>query len=289
MTDSDGLDLNAASACRRAAELLADSWQGALPEAPRVWLAAHLAGCADCAALDQTWRELGSLPAAQPSARQRERFQSMLEAAIAGQSAATAPAAARGWWGRFWNRAWFVTPAAVTAALCLAAGLGAGWWLRGAQLRPAPDQSKQIAALQQEVHTTGQLVVLSLLRQQSASERLRGVNWSYRLPAPDPKVTAALVNSLNTDPSPDVRLAALDALQQLAAPNQNSPLAPQIRAQLVDSFQYQKSPLVQIALVDSFVDTNDIEARALMESVRAGAQYDPQVRQRAAWSLTQWN
>jgi len=61
-----------------------------------------------------------------------------------------------------------------------------------------------------------QMVMLSLLKQQSASERLRGVNWSYQIEQPDEQVLSALLRALDSDPNVNVRLAAVDALQQFA-------------------------------------------------------------------------
>ncbi|MGH3185362.1 MAG: HEAT repeat domain-containing protein, partial [Streptosporangiaceae bacterium] len=147
-----------------------------------------------------------------------------------------------------------------------------------------PQAGAEIADLRQQVQNTQQLVVLSLLQQQSANDRLQGVSYSNRLQAADPQVQAALVRSLKYDSSPDVRLAALDALSRHGA-------EPEIQRQLVESFHYQQSPLVQIALVDSFVETRDRLARSLLEQVSRDTTYQPEVRQRAAWGLAQpaWN
>ena len=54
-----------------------------------------------------------------------------------------------------------------------------------------------------------QLVTLSLLQQQSAGDRLQGVNWSYRVEQPDTAVLAALLTTVNHDPNVNVRLAAV--------------------------------------------------------------------------------
>jgi len=51
-------------------------------------------------------------------------------------------------------------------------------------------------ALRQEVTSTRELVTLSLLREQSAAERLRGVDYTTRMPAMDPQVVSALVQAV---------------------------------------------------------------------------------------------
>ena len=53
-------------------------------------------------------------------------------------------------------------------------------------------QSSEVAQLRGEMYNMRQMVTLSLLQQQSASDRLRGVNWSYRVEQPDSEVLAAL-------------------------------------------------------------------------------------------------
>src|SRR5438105_13192920 len=86
-----------------------------------------------------------------------------------------------------------------------------------------------------------QMVVLSMLQQQSAGARLEGVTWSTRDQQLDPKVLSALLHTLRHDPSVDVRLAALDALSRHSA-------QPQVRTSVVNALQDQQSPLVQVAL-----------------------------------------
>lgn len=281
--------------CETAANLLPDYWQNGLDRpdraGDRVWLLQHLENCRDCAELTAFWRQMGALPAASPDPRQRARFDQMLAAYEEGLQAAQRrqPAARKSWFA-----GWMLRPMpAMAAALLMAAGVGAGllggWALHaGTAHANAAAASQEIADLRDQVQNTRQLVVLSLLQQQSASDRLQGVTYSARLPQADPKVSEALLRSLKYDSSPDVRLAALDALQRDA---QVPALGPGIRQGLVDAFAYQKSPLVQIALVDSFVQTRDQQAKVLLEQIQKDTQYLPEVRQRAAWGLSQptWN
>src|SRR5260370_32118610 len=84
----------------------------------------------------------------------------------------------------------------------------------------APDRG-QVAQLRNEVNSMKQLVTLSLLQQQNASDRLRGVTWSYRVEQSDSEVLGALLTTINHDPTVNVRLAAVDAIKTFA----DSPLA----------------------------------------------------------------
>ena len=54
------------------------------------------------------------------------------------------------------------------------------------------------------------------MQQQSASDRLRGVNYAYRVEQSDPEVLGALLTTVNHDPSVNVRLAAVDAVVSAA-------------------------------------------------------------------------
>ncbi|MGH9487259.1 MAG: hypothetical protein ACRD04_06665 [Terriglobales bacterium] len=271
--------MSASNDCERAAELLPELWNQEL-EAPgraadRLWLRQHLEGCAGCAGLAQVWQRLGALPEAAPAPAQRARFLHMLDAFEQGMAAAPKPAA--------WLR-WLPMPQpALALAALLIAGLVGGWFLRGARA-PAASTSAELAELRQEVLNTRQLAVLSLLRQSSPSDRLQGVSYSSGLIAADPSVMTALLNSLKYDPSPDVRLAALDVLTRRAT-------LPGLQQALVGSFAYQTSPLLQVAMVDSFVETGDPAAHALLRKISHDNRYNKEVRERAAWGLAQpeWN
>ena len=118
-----------------------------------------------------------------------------------------------------------------------------------------------------------QLVTLSLLQQQSAAERLRGVTWSYQTESSDMEVLGALLRTINTDPHVNVRLAAIDAVRNFA----NSPVA---RRRLVQALPKQTSPLAQIALVDTLVDLKQADAKRQIETLLGNPDLDPTVRER---------
>ena len=90
-------------------------------------------------------------------------------------------------------------------ALLLAGFLG------GRYLDRDTKENERMAAVQQELVYMRELVVVSMLKQQSPSERLQGVSFSMDQKQPDGKVLEALLHTLRYDNSVDVRLAALDA------------------------------------------------------------------------------
>ena len=125
-----------------------------------------------------------------------------------------------------------------------------------------------------------QLVALSLLQQQSASDRLRGVNFAYRVEQSDPQVLSALLTTVNHDPNTNVRLAAVDALRNFT----DNPIG---RKGLVQALAKQESPLVQIAIVDQIVELHEKSAAPAVQFLLASENLNPEVKQRAQWALKQ--
>jgi HEAT repeat protein len=137
-----------------------------------------------------------------------------------------------------------------------------------------------VAKLREEVHNMYQLVTISLLQQQSASERLRGLSWSQRVSQPDPEVLSALLQVLNYDPNVNVRLAAVDALSQFSG-QQN------VRQGLIQGLTRQASPLVQIALIDLLVSLHERNSVDTLKHLVKDQRLNESVKQRAEWGLKQ--
>ena len=175
--------------------------------------------------LRSTWDNLGDLPDPQPAPWVGTRFYAALDAYQQGAQ----HEGERGW--KWWpsRPLWQL---AISCA-CLAIGLFSGALLT--TRRHAPDD---IAELRKEMSGMRQLVTLSLLQQQSATERLQGVNWSYRVERNDLEVLSALLRTVNEDSNVDVRLSAVDALRNFA----DSPVA---RRGLTNALAKQTSPMVQ--------------------------------------------
>jgi len=258
--------------CDQVKEHIADYLAGALGRPEAEELDEHFARCAACkqetAALSETWEMLGLLEQEQPSAQMRPRFYQSLEAYRQGlDSAAPAPVRRRffdwGWHGWAWS------------AALLAVGVSAGLWLGGRERGRA-----DLSGLQDEVHQMRQLVTLSLLEQQSASERLRGVDYAYRVDQSDTQVLAALLHAVNHDPSVNVRLAAVDALRKFAG-------SPAVKGKLDQSLTKQESPLVQLALIDFIVEERDKNAVPSLAALQRSPTTNKNVKEKALWGLSQ--
>jgi HEAT repeat protein len=91
-----------------------------------------------------------------------------------------------------------------------------------------------------------EMMMLSLLENPSASERIKGVSFTSEIKSTNKEVVDALFSTLNNDPNVNVRLVTLEALSNLA----NDPA---VREGLVQSIVQQDSPLVQSALADAML------------------------------------
>jgi hypothetical protein len=250
---------------------LADHLAGTLAPDTSSEVVEHLRTCRECAAradgLDETWQMLGTVPAARPdSSAMRARF----DAALDGYQHGLRGEASRSGWGRRLRA--YGPPLAAAAALVLGIGIG-----RQTTTTP-PDP--QLTILRDELRDMRQMVTLSLLQQQSASERLKGVSFTTRLDQPDSEVTLALLDALMHDPNVNVRLATIDALKPLAAREQ-------VRRGVIDAIPRQTSPLVQIALIDFVVETSGRGAAETLRQLSADPMLDEAVRKRASRGLQQ--
>ena len=252
--------------CEEARKSFADGWRDALEATAKADLNAHLSACERCRAewadLGEVWSALGELPTAEPGFAVRARFYDSMRDWRRRESERQS----RFWWSRH--------PAFQVAfgVVILIAGVAAG--------HVTALNSGQVAQLRGEVYNMRQLVALSLLQQQSASDRLRGVNFAYRVEQPDPEVLSALLTTVNHDQNVNVRLAAVDALRNFSA----SPVG---RRGIVQALGKQSSPLVQIALLDLVVELHDQTAMPGIRFLLSNAEVNPDVKQRAEWAVRQ--
>ena len=248
-------------------------WSGNLDVAAAREVKDHLGSCSECRKESETvktlWDALGRIPDELPSASLAPRFQGMLRAYEEGlQYAAGAervlPAV------RFIDRLLNGRPAfqAGVAVALIAMGIFAGVKLDGSSRT-----SGDVAQLREEVRGLSNLLAVSLLQQESASERLKGVSWSSRLAGEDPDIRSALLQTMRHDPNVNVRLAALDALARDLG-------TPAVRHELVRAFPGQKSPLVQLALVDLMIQMNDPASREALQEAMRKTDLHPDVRKR---------
>jgi hypothetical protein len=261
--------------CEEIKPLFAEYWSRTLDPEESAAVHGHLEECENCRAeagrLEFLWRDLALLPPDEPGGAVRERFYETLSAyqagAIHGEPlGARAPVKPRATWVPLWSRI-------AAALLLLLGGAGIGYSLRSNQA-----SANEITQLRGEVGNMRQLVTLSLLQQQSASERLRGVSWAVRAEPSDTEVLDALLAAVNHDPNVNVRLAAVDALRPFAA-NRST------RVAVLQALPLQTEPIVQVALIDLLVELKDRDAAQELQRVVSSDSTDRGVRGRAQWAL----
>ena len=240
----------------------------------------HLTSCEVCASeaeeLKLVWAQLGSIPAEHPTLAMRARFEAMLEAYKQGLTQQTTTC----WRGmNSWISKWWPTQPVLQLSVSLALlALGLVIGLRYHQSNEEPNS--EITQLRSEVREMRQLVVLSLMQQHSASERLRGVSWTYQIQQPDNEVLTALLDTLKHDASVNVRLAAIDALLQFGEMQI-------VREGVLQAMTEQTSPLVQIALIDIMVALREKESVETLRRMAVDESLSEAVRKRALWGLEQ--
>jgi anti-sigma factor RsiW len=274
--------------CEEARNQFTDYLGDELDEQRRSEFENHLIACQACRdeaeALKGIWMKLDMIAAETPaSAAMRARFDVMVEAYRHGMDHAPR----RLWWSRLngWFSKWWPQQPALqfgmTVAL-LAVGVLAGRYASPAAPVAAPtaEQTTQIVQLRDELHDMRQMVAISLMQQQSASERLKGVSWSNQIDRPDTEVLNTLLDTLLHDANINVRLAAIDALKKFGERQI-------VRSGVLTALTQQESPMVQAALIDFMVETHDKESVPALQQIANDAAANDIVRKRAEWGLEQ--
>jgi hypothetical protein len=297
--------------CNDAIELLTESLAAPLHGRAAADLAAHLAACDACRAeaadMRRIWEELERLPDEIPGEEMRQRFAASLDLYLeptGGRGLAGPLGGPRRFLGRLsaglegWLAGWLPRRplaqaglAAATLAVGLLIGSVHGFGLPRGGTTPAMGAGSasgasdsangasgtsgasggEIHALRDEVRSLSRLVTLSLLKQDSASERLRGVSFGREAGRGDDRVLQALLDTLRHDPDVNVRLAAVDAL----APALGQPA---VRGQLVLEVGAQRSPMVQIALIDMLLARDRAGTQRQLLDLTASPSLDATVR-----------
>lgn len=117
-----------------------------------------------------------------------------------------------------------------------------------------------IKVAQKETENVRSQLVLTLLGQSSANQRLQAVNEVNKLSSVTEKIIKALFSTLNKDENVNVRLSALQALKKYTE-------IPLVREGLIASIAHQTSPLVQIELADLMVVLQEKKAVKSFENL----------------------
>jgi hypothetical protein len=252
--------------CEQIEVLLVDSLMGELSPDDRELLDEHLSRCPRCSseavAMESTWRNLGEVDRLRKhsdSERMVRRFQRSLRALDAGELEVGKPSFSD-WWASLWL-ARPVWQLGFTAAM-LVFGLLLGLGVSSRQVRRG-----ELEELRADLNSMNRAVTV-LLQHESATERLRAVNWSAT-EEPSDVVLDALLQSARLDPNVNVRLAAVDALASYADRGG-------IRSGLIDSLAVERSPLVQLAVLEVVAGDRGFR-RGELERILQSGELDPSV------------
>ena len=274
--------------CEEARHHFTDYLSNTLADPVRSELHQHLIGCQACAdeaeSLKGIWTTLGSISGEQPdSAAMRARFDVMLDAYRQGMDHAPASSwwnSVNAWIGVWWPRQPVLQLGLTMALLVIGVAIGLQYRFghQPALQQPAPTAVAELAKVREELHDMRQVLTLSLLQQQSASDRLKGVSWSNQIDQPNTEVLNALMDTLMHDPNVNVRLAAVDALKKFGERQI-------VRKGVLQALAKQDAPMVQVALIDYVVEMQDKESVGTLKQIAQNTSINEAVRQRAEWGL----
>ncbi len=137
---------------------------------------------------------------------------------------------------------------------------------------------RELAALKKDVQETRQLVMLEMMKRESASERIQAVNYSFEIDNPDKEVLEALIRTLNSDSNTNVRTAAAEALSHFG----HKKIA---RDALIQALNSQKDPTLQIVIIDILAHLGDKRAVTPIRQLLQNSTTEDFVKRKAKESM----
>jgi uncharacterized membrane-anchored protein YhcB (DUF1043 family) len=157
----------------------------------------------------------------------------------------------------FSNKSTFLLRLAAGIAL-LMAGTFLGTFLHKAIIKE--NETMQVADLRTEVQSLKEMMMFSMLREESPSQRIKAVNITEEILVPDDKVLDVLIKTLNHDKNVNVRMAAAYSLAKFADRKI-------VRDSLVASLASQTEPILQVVLINMLVEQNESNAIKPMQQI----------------------
>jgi predicted anti-sigma-YlaC factor YlaD len=237
--------------CEQALDWMMLSLNGEIEAADKVALEKHISGCPACqhelAQMQQIHSQMVNLPVPEPDTElMQTQFYGMLR-----EYQHTTAAAPGNWFTRLKEYMQAYWQPSYTLQLAMGVVLLLIGWAGGYLFQARhSDDTQQLSQLASEVQQMREAMLLTMLEQPSATDRLKAVTYTDELEQVDDKVIDALLQTLNNDPNVNVRLVTVEALHKLAD-------HPKVRQGLIQSITQQDSPLIQIALADVMVSLQE--------------------------------
>ncbi len=112
---------------------------------------------------------------------------------------------------------------------------------------------EQLSEMKKDVKDMKETLMFSLLKDESASQRIKAVSYAEEMPNPNQEIIHALINTLNEDKNVNVRLAALYSVNKFSDHRE-------VRDSLVKSLSKQTEPIIQIVLINMLMEKNESKA-----------------------------
>ena len=157
------------------------------------------------------------------------------------------------------------------AVALLIIGFGAGKFSGG-------NSSDELSSLKDEIQSLREVTLTNTLQRHSASERIMAVNQIEEKSSVNKELIGTLITTLNSDESPNVRYAALQALSKFIGEED-------VRAELVKSLEAQSDPLIQISLITILVEAEERSVIAPLRDIIEKEETSPEVKQQAVVAL----
>jgi hypothetical protein len=133
----------------------------------------------------------------------------------------------------------------------------------------------EVSALRQDISEMKQLVALSQLRKESASERIMATHEFKKLDSASDEILDALIYTFNNDDNANVKNAAAEALFRFG--NQDK-----VRKAFINGINKQTDPVLQIKLIEMLVGLNEKRALPKLQQLMEEETQMKVVKQKAA-------
>lgn len=258
--------------CAEVENYITDYIDGNLDKDTRNDIEKHLTTCSNCREVEKQYREMlqviSDTPEEEPAPSLRSDFYKMLQRET-GKMNDTEK--------RIVPKKYLFLFGRIAAGLAL---LIAGTFI-GMLIQKGFQKDKnagQIADLQSEVKSMKEMMMHTMLKEESPSQRIKAVNIADQIPGDDPGVIKALIHTMNTDKNMNVRLAAVYSLEKFAD-------NPVVKDSLLTSLRKQTDPVVQVVLMNILVKNKDSRAVGPMRAIISNSNTLPEVKNIAEKSI----
>jgi hypothetical protein len=207
-------------------------------------------------------------PVAQPSPNSKKRFEALLNAEKQAVVSKPKPLQKTSFTFQLNH---LLAAAATIALLMMGTGIGIQW-------KNNQRQQTEILALKTQMQEQKKLLALSLLEQSSASARIKGVNISLNETKKDEQILSALIDRMNLDENINVQLKAIEGIAQF---NNHK----KVITALIKALGKQKSPEVQIAIIEVLVGLKAKAAYPQFQEILRDKETNAVVKNKAAAGL----